>query len=257
MVEELYAGEPSAFITARNARAREAKTGGDPDLAERIRALRKPTAAAAVVNWLARAHPEALDELAALGERLRKAHAELDGAELRVLTRQRHELVARTLRLGPSLSDPVARDVEATLEAVVANPDAAEAAAEGNLTAALQPDAGDHWLTAATVKLPKRPKLKLVPKPVEKAPKKPRAEDPAAKQERERRRREAEELGKTRDKAHAELTRARRKADRAAEAAAALRERLAEAEKAKAEAGRAFDAAQAVYDAAQAAVDAH
>ncbi|MFD8494520.1 hypothetical protein [Amycolatopsis sp. NPDC059657] len=259
VVDQLYAGEPSEFIAARNAHAREAKTGGDAGLAERIRALRKPTAAAAVVNWLARTHPEALGELAALGEKLRKAHAELDGGELRVLTRQRHELVGRTLKLKPSLSEPVAREVEATLEAVVANPDAAEAAAEGHLTAALQPDSGDHWLTAATVELPRRPKLKLVPKPVEKpkAKQKPKAEDPVAQRERERRRREAEELGKARDTAHVELTRARRKADRAAEATAALRERLAEAEAAEREAGQALDAAQAGYDAAQAAVDAH
>ncbi|WP_370948921.1 hypothetical protein AB5J62_15560 [Amycolatopsis sp. cg5] len=257
VVEQLYAGEPSEFITARNTRAREAKAGGDAALAERIRALRKPTAAAAAVNGLARSHPEALEELAALGEKLRQAHAELNGAELRVLTRQRHELVGRTLRLTPSLSEPVAREVEATLEAVVANPDAAEAAAAGHLTAALQPDSGDHWLTAATVELPKKPKLKLVPKPAEKPPRKPKTEDPAAKQERERRRREADELGKARDKAHADLTRARRKADRAAEATAALRERLADAEAAEAEAGQALEAAQADYDAAQAAVDAH
>jgi hypothetical protein len=69
---KLYALPPSEFTAARNARAKKLRAD-DPDLADAVAKLAKPTVAAAAVNRLARDQPSEVRELIQAGKRLREA----------------------------------------------------------------------------------------------------------------------------------------------------------------------------------------
>jgi hypothetical protein len=257
IADELYAGDPADFTATRDARAREAKTGGDRTLADRIRKLRKPTAAAAAVNRLPR---EELQELAELGKSLRKAHAELAGADLRELSRRRHEVIQTLLRRAPKMTDAVAREVEATLEAAVGSPEAAEEVLGGRLGSALSPDAAAPWPTATVTP---KPKPAPMAKPARVAEPAPVAEPKPDKERVKRERQERERLEQARAKlaqavsaAEAELTKAEKRAETASKTADELREKLAQAEEANAaEQASVETATQALADAEQALRD--
>jgi DNA repair exonuclease SbcCD ATPase subunit len=251
IADELYAGDPADFTASRDARAREARSGGDRALAERVKKLRKPTAAADVVNRLPRAE---LEKLVELGKSLRKAHAELAGAELRELSRKRHELVQDLLRRAGKLTDAVAREVEATFEAVVGSPEAAEQVLGGRLSSALSPDAAAPWPESTVTPKPRPEK----PAPVS-VPEKPKQDKEQAKRERaeqERLKRERAELTRAAASAEAELAKAEKRAAKAAKATEGLREKLTQAEEAEAAEQASVDAAtQALADAEQALED--
>ncbi len=141
VAEELYALRPEEFTSARASAVAAARTAGDRELATRIGALRKPSLAAWVSNLLVRSRPGEVEPLLRLGEGLRRAHQNLDGAQLRELSRRQHALIralslqARQLaaEAGHPVSESVQREVENTLHAVLADPDAAEAWATGRL----------------------------------------------------------------------------------------------------------------------------
>jgi hypothetical protein len=142
---ELYGLPPDDFTAARNARAAEARGGGDAELARAIKRLRRPTITAWLANLLVRKRPDDLDDLLGLGEQMRRAQAALAGNELRRLSQQRHQMVT-ALRdgatqladdLGKPVSDATAQEFEMTLEAAFADPDAAAALRSGRLTAAM------------------------------------------------------------------------------------------------------------------------
>ncbi len=136
---------PDEFIAARDARRKEARTDGDRELAQAIGRLRKPSTAAWVVNTLARREPDELRQLVALGTELREAQRDLDGEQLKELTRQRCRVVmalarqARSLaqQLGRPVSDSVAAQVQDTLRAAVADEDAGRAVLWGRLISPL------------------------------------------------------------------------------------------------------------------------
>ncbi|MFL6239926.1 MAG: hypothetical protein ACJ735_10610 [Actinomycetes bacterium] len=142
---ELYRLAPEEFTAARDARAAELKAAGRVALATQVRGLRKPTQGAWVVNLLARERPDELAQLLDLGTSLRVAQAALQGDELRRLSAQRAQVVAALAReatglarsAGRSLGAAVQREVEQTLEAALADPDAAEAVRAGRLSSAL------------------------------------------------------------------------------------------------------------------------
>ena len=70
--EKLYGLAPSEFTAARNARAKALKQD-DPELAEAVAKLPKPSAAAAALNELAREDPSEVRALVQSGKRLRTA----------------------------------------------------------------------------------------------------------------------------------------------------------------------------------------
>ncbi|CCK25132.1 hypothetical protein BN159_0753 [Streptomyces davaonensis JCM 4913] len=150
VADELYALRPEHFTAARNARMAEARTAGDRALAERIGALRRPSLAAWVSNLLVRERPEEVEALLRLGEGLRQAHQDLDGARLRELTGQQRTLIravsreARQLatRAGHPVGEDVGREVEGTLHAVLADPEAAAHWATGHLVRPLEATVG-------------------------------------------------------------------------------------------------------------------
>lgn len=145
--EALYGLPPGEFTGARNAAAARLRQDGDRAASDRVRALRKPTVAAWVVNLLVRHEPEQMGGLLDLGESLRQAQADLDGDTLRDLGRQRRRLVAAVAARGRALaresgaavSESVLRQVEDTLHAAMVDTDAEAAVRTGMLVDPLSP----------------------------------------------------------------------------------------------------------------------
>lgn len=154
---ELYAGERAEFVAVRDARARQARDAGDDALARNIRALRKPSVAAALLNRVAREHPAEITRLLELNAELRSAHATLAGAALRELSHQRRELIGELLDLaratardnGAVVSDPVARQIQQTAEAAGLDPAGAAALRTGRLSDALDSGDAQQWFAMA------------------------------------------------------------------------------------------------------------
>jgi hypothetical protein len=141
VADELYGLAPEDFTATRDARAAAARSAGDRPLAEKIRKLRRPSSSAWAANLLVRERPDEIQPLLQLGQALRQAHHDLDGEELRELSRRQHLLInalsrqARQLakETGHPISDGVQREVESILHAVLADPSAAQEWAAGRL----------------------------------------------------------------------------------------------------------------------------
>ncbi|NUK78032.1 hypothetical protein HRW23_11595 [Streptomyces lunaelactis] len=162
IADELYGLPPTDFTGARTRHAAAARTAGDRDLAGKIGALRRPTLSAWASNLLVRGEPDAVGGLLRLGEGLREAHQELDRKQLRELSGQQHRLTAALARqarqlaadAGHPVSEEVQREVELTLHAVLADPQAAQEWAVGHLVKPLTPPVG--FPTAAVRGTPQR-----------------------------------------------------------------------------------------------------
>src|SRR2546430_8484319 len=130
-LDKLYEVTPEEFTALRTKLGAAAKQHGDADAAKQILAARKPTTAAWVVNRLAIRDQDIRSRLAGVGERLKDAHAAMDGERIRELSREQRRLVddvARAAFEEAELSDPSAAlrdDVVGTLQAAIADPDVA------------------------------------------------------------------------------------------------------------------------------------
>ena len=130
-LDELYSLAPEQFTARRKELAAAAKKRGDRDAATRIAAARRPTAAAWVVNALVRGDDTVRTRLAELSERLRAAHAAMDGVRIRESSTAQRRLVEELVRAGfaaTGMANPAAAlhdDVVGTLQAAIADPDVA------------------------------------------------------------------------------------------------------------------------------------
>ncbi len=97
-LDVLYAAKPEDFTALRTKLAAEAKKRGDADTAKQITAARRPTTAAHVVNLLVLNDASTRRRLTDLGERLRAAHAGMDGSQIRELTAQQRRLIDELAR---------------------------------------------------------------------------------------------------------------------------------------------------------------
>jgi hypothetical protein len=128
-LDSLYLAEPEAFTARRTELVAAAEKRGDDAAAKRISAARKPTTAAWIVNRLALSDKDAKRRLADLGDRLRAAHAEMDGERIRQLSAEQHKLIGELTRAAFEAaearqpSSAVRDDVTSTLQAAVADPD--------------------------------------------------------------------------------------------------------------------------------------
>lgn len=254
VADELYALPPGEFVAARGRHVAAARTAKEPALAKQIAALRKPTLAAWAGNLLVRSAPEQVDALRRLGEGLRAAQERLAGEQLRELTRQRNALVAELARearrlaaeAGQPVGDAVQHEVETTLHAVLADPEAAGEWAAGHLAKPLTTRPGfPATASAAPASAPaSRPARKRHLKVVE-DPAKARAAELARVREEaraaERRARDQEKALRRdeggRDKAETRL-------DEAAARVADLTEKLRAAEEAESQAREALTRAR-------------
>jgi len=138
----LYRLPPEDFTAARDAAARAAKAGGDAEAAKGLKALRRPSVAAWLVNGLVAREPALLDQLLDLGPALAQAQAAGAGDALRELGSQRRALVGaivdRAVALAErSVTTAVRDEVAATLEAGLSDPASADAVRSGRLVRAL------------------------------------------------------------------------------------------------------------------------
>ncbi|HEV7211414.1 MAG TPA: hypothetical protein VGN47_06835 [Blastococcus sp.] len=269
VADELYDVPPEEFVALRKARQDDARADGDRALAADIGALAKPSVAAWVCNLLVRAHREEIGGLVELGELLREAQQNLAGEQLRALNTQRSQLIAALSRQAASLArargravgSAVSGQVEDTLRAALADPEAAEALLTGRLTAPMSYSGGLGTTRRPDLRLVRSPRPEpgpareraTSPRPTsadERRAARQRAQEEAQRAAEERRRRALEEARQAADEAI-------RNADEAREAAAEERRRVDELDQQRAELqARAATLSDELAEAERAAADA-
>jgi hypothetical protein len=167
----LYRLPLEGFVAARTAAAKTAAADSGRDLADSVRSLPKPSAAAWAVNMLAVHRPDALSELETLGAAMRSAQEELDAGALRALSQERRQLLTRVMgtarevaeQQGRKISAAVAAEVEATLRAATVDEGAASAVRSGRLLRVLSADGVDRVDLRDAVAVPGAPAQPAVP----------------------------------------------------------------------------------------------
>ncbi|HEY2298661.1 MAG TPA: hypothetical protein VGH43_13090 [Jatrophihabitans sp.] len=228
IADELYALSPDEFTAARDTAAKQARDDGDRDLAAEVKQFRRPTVGAWLVNQVVRADDDRLDQLLDLGAALREAQDALDGAELRAMSRQRHQVIRSLSSLahnitGKKITDAAQREFEATLDAALSDEAATNAVRTGRLmrplaSSGLEPvDLTDAVAVPSDAPAPRRPAKKQ----------KPKTDDTAERNKREAERKQAEQALVD---AQAALDEHRQAAEQARETAGAAKIRVAELE---------------------------
>ncbi len=140
--EDLYALPPQEFVAARDVAVRAARAAGDRHGAARLAGLRRPTAAAYLVNRLARERPEVVAAALDVGDRLRVAQSELRGGDVRALSAERQAALAAAAdavrALDPAVRDDTLTEVIDTLAAALAEPEVAADVRAGRVTKAVR-----------------------------------------------------------------------------------------------------------------------
>ncbi|HWI43880.1 MAG TPA: hypothetical protein VNS81_09685 [Nocardioides sp.] len=287
IADELYALPLAEFTPARDARAKELK--GTP-LAGPVKALRKPSTAAWVVNLLVRREAAQVEQVLTVGAALREAQQAMSAGELRALTRQRRQVTAavttQARRLaaeeGLRVTEAVAEQVEGTLTAAMVDEGCGRAVRSGLLVGVLTttgveamseadiarslavPDALGFSATPREASLPGPPDLHVVPDPDKAAKARAAAEErlAAAAEDHEAAQAtfdeatgEVERLEASQLQVQAEIDELRRRMADLEDRSDALEEELAEAEEVRDGAAADLRTATAERDAAQAAFD--
>jgi hypothetical protein len=99
IIDRLYSLPLAEFTTARNDAERELRKAGQKKQAARVKALRKPTAAASAVNRLVRAHRGEVDEFFGAAATLRNAQFAGKG-DLAAATQAERDALERLVSLG-------------------------------------------------------------------------------------------------------------------------------------------------------------
>ncbi|GGM45505.1 transposase [Microbacterium saperdae] len=241
---KLYTESPADFISARDA---QVKTADDRALATQIKALRKPSVAAWVVNLFAQERAAQLAEALRLAEELREAQADLDAATLAKLGRERRTLTRRLAQnaaelatsRGERITASTLDAVERTISAAFFDPDAAAAVASGRLVRELDPSESVDLGTAVGGGTPDSPAPPVVP-----------ADEVSARRERRAAERALHDAEQARERAEGEKKKAEKAHDEAAARVQALETRAAELEKELAQTMKDAERAHADVDAA-------
>jgi hypothetical protein len=250
--DELYGLPPGDFTEARDALVKQLRADKERELANEVKALRKPTLAAWALNQLVRNRRKDVDKLLAAGKELRKAQEKLvasgDRAGFQRAAAKERELVAQLARdaaalaaeAGEGSSQGLEEKLAATLHAASLDEEMAGELAAGRVLRERQPVAGFGG-------------LELAPQPA-KPPRKSAKPAKADKEDAQRREREQADEAEAREELQAarlEERKAGRERDAAAKAAARAAERAAKAEERAAEAGRRLDEAREELEAAK------
>jgi hypothetical protein len=220
VADELYAVPPEEFVARRTELRDDARADGDKALAAAIAALPKPSIPAWVCNLLVRAHRAEIEGLVELGDLLRNAQNDLAGDELKTLNRQRGQLLTALSRQaaalareqGHAVSSAISGQVEETLRAAMADPEAGEALLSGRLTAPMSYSGG---LGTGG----RRPDLRVVRAPEPASPPARRKAPAGDDAEQRRREREEERRRAAREQRRRAIEVARRALEEAEEAA--------------------------------------
>ncbi|WP_437779570.1 hypothetical protein [Sorangium sp. So ce1097] len=151
-VDDLYRKPLGDFTRARDALAKRLRQAGDKAAAERVKALRRPTAAAWALNQLARRYPQRMEALLDAGERLREAQRgaiDPGGAPaLRGASQGHRAIVNELLRAAPALfaeggysekGNPMDRLRDSLLATPTASASDLELLARGRLSGEIEP----------------------------------------------------------------------------------------------------------------------
>ena len=147
IVDQLYGLRLTEFTRARDQAARELRKTGDREAAERVKALRKPTVAAAAVNRLVREHRGEVERFLRAAAELRDA--QFSGTDELVAARKKErEALARLTRIGGEA-------VRQSLLAAAVDDDAARQLLEARLDRELEPRGFGTLLAYAPPAAPK------------------------------------------------------------------------------------------------------
>lgn len=273
VADELYGLAPADFTEARDALVKRLRANKKRELANEVKALRKPTLAAWALNQLVRHRRKDVDKLLAAGTELRKAQEKLvasgDRSGFQRAGAKERELVAELARdasaiaaeAGAGSSQGLEEKLAATLHAAALDEETAEELAAGRVLRERQPVAGFGGLEMAPAPsraAPKREKPAKADKQDAAKRKREHSEEAKAREELQAARIEERQAGRERDAAAKAVTRAAErvaKAEaRAAEAARRLdeaRQELDEAEEEEREAGERYEQAAEAVDAAE------
>ncbi|MFI9611136.1 hypothetical protein ACIHCM_05485 [Streptomyces sp. NPDC052023] len=229
VADELYGLRPEQFTAARDTHAAAARKAGDGALAGKIGKLRRPSLSAWASNLLVRGQPDQVEPLMRLGEGLRQAHHDLDGGQLRELIHRQRVLVSALSRqagqlaaqAGRPITPDAQREVESTLQAVLADPEAARQWAAGRLVKPL--DAAVGFPAVAQDAVRRAPAVSEAPPP---AASRKRAADATRRERLAKAREEAETAENDLRAAEEEATQATREAEDAKKQASRLKERV-------------------------------
>jgi hypothetical protein len=175
--DQLYGLPGAEFIAARDAYARSLVKEKKRDDAAAVRALRRPTRSAELLNHLARSEPKTIATLTGAGDALRTAleSGQRDGVE-----RARRDVSAAVDQLLEAArkeqpSDLALAEVATSLQAAAADTDAADRLREGCLERPLDPP-GFEALAGLTLQPAERePREPPKPSAAERAAQKERA----------------------------------------------------------------------------------
>lgn len=268
-VDRLFQVPLTEFTSARNALAAKLKKNGDPEAAERVKTLGKPSVSAWVANQLYWKSRKSFERLIAAGEQFRKAQlAQLAGknADLRVPLDERREALAELTRhaadilreTGHPPSPDTMRRVTTTLEALATYGEQPGAPQPGRLTADVAPPGFEALAALVPRGIDRVGHRQAPPRVIPFTPQKPPqpkrksgdAKENARAAAAERRAREAEARRELRD-AERSLAAARKTAARAEAAMKEAAARAKAAEKEKAALESRFEKVSAAAEAAR------
>jgi hypothetical protein len=208
IADRLYGLELDEFTQARNDAAAELRAEGRREEADEIKALRKPTAAAAAVNRLVREQRKDVEQFLAAAAKLRDAQFAGKG-DLAAATKAERDALSKLTRAA-------GQAVRQSLEAAAVDDDAAREVLAGRLVQELEPRGFGTLLAYGA------PKSRA-------APKKPAKPDDRAEQERLRAAKEELAAARAEERqARRRLEQARKEVERTEGAVAAAERGLAQ-----------------------------
>jgi hypothetical protein len=167
-LDELYGADPSDFVDERKRLAKELKAAGQPEQAEQLAKIRKPTVAAWALNRLARDRRRDVDLLLDSGHRMRAAQAGVLRGEAREAFEQaqrtERDAIASLVREAEQLlggaSGTVLEQIAASLHAAAVSEEGRELLAAGRFTQPLTLEGFDALAGLAPPPSRRAPKAK-------------------------------------------------------------------------------------------------
>ncbi len=163
-LDEIYAGPPAKFTQGRDALAKKLRADGDAEAAPRVKALRKPSKAAAVLNALALKQPKPVEKYLGLAEKLRDATSgKVNAKRMRELAREEGEQLEELVSAAGDVSEDASAStldrVRETLQAAQVDTELRERVSAGRVEReARAASVGLENLAAAPVAARRRPK---------------------------------------------------------------------------------------------------
>ena len=223
-LDALYRERPSAFVAGRDRLAKDLRGAGQREESQRIKALRRPSAAAWLINVAALSSPDLLEEFANASRRLGEAQGRaLEGredavAEWREAAAREREASSAVVDAGRALAREAGEKI---------SPKAVESAAETLQAAAGDPDLRDRVMRGRLEREESAPTLGIpAGTPARRA-----GSGPAKRRETSAARREVERLRQELDDAAAREKRMHDGVERTTETLRHEKARLAEAKR--------------------------